>query len=72
MASASDGAVSGPVAMMALSHSAGGRPVISSRFDGDQWMGFKLFRHRLRETIAVDGKRAAGRNLMGIGGSHDQ
>ena len=33
--------------------------------DGDQRMGFDLGRHGRGKTVAVDGKRAAGRNLVG-------
>jgi hypothetical protein len=35
-------------------------------------MGLDLFRHGGRKTVAVDGQRAAGRNLVGVAAGHDQ
>ena len=72
IAAASDGAVSGPVAMIAWSHSAGGRPCDLLADDRDQRMRFDLGRHGGGKTVAVDGERAAGRNLVAIAGPHDQ
>ncbi len=40
--------------------------------DGDQRVRFEPFRHRVRESVAVDGERAAGRHLVGVAGAHDQ
>ena len=64
MAALSAGEVSGPVATMTLSHSAGGRPAISPRSMRDQRMGAQPLGHLGRETIAIDGERAAGRQLV--------
>ncbi|XMD21164.1 hypothetical protein BRUC_0892 [Brucella melitensis] len=72
MASASDGAVSGPVAMIVVPHSVGGRPVISSRSDGDERMGFQSGGYGLRKAFTVNGQRTASGNLMGIRASHDE
>ena len=35
-------------------------------------MGQQRFLHRSREAVAVDGERAAGRQLVGISRAHDQ
>ena len=70
--SASDGAVSGPVAMIAWSQSAGGRPVTSSRAMVISGCAFEPCRHRVGKAVAVDGQRAAGRHLVGVAGGHDQ
>ena len=37
-----------------------------------QRMGEQRFLHGRREAVAVDGERAAGRQLVGIGRAHDQ
>ncbi len=72
IASASAGEVSGPVATMTLSHSAGGRPAISPRAILDQRMVRERRGHGLREAVAVDGERASRRHLVGVGGTHHQ
>ena len=66
MAAASAGEVSGPVAMMTLSQSAGGRPATSPR--SMVISGCSASRRVTvgRETVAVDGQRAARRQLVGI------
>ena len=71
IASASAGEVSGPVAMITLSHSAGGAP-ISARCDLDERFGFERRRDLRGKAVAVDRERAAGGQLVGIGGTHDQ
>ena len=71
IASASAGEVSGPVAMMTLSHS-GGSAAISVAVDFDQRLGFERGGDRGGKTVAIDGERAAGRQLVGIGGVHHQ
>jgi hypothetical protein len=40
--------------------------------DVDQGMGLQLRRHRLGEAFAVDRQGAAGRDLVRVGGCHDQ
>jgi hypothetical protein len=40
--------------------------------DRHQRMGLQPLGHRLRETVAVDGQRAAGRHLVGVAGGHDE
>ena len=72
IASASAGEVSGPVATMTLSHSAGGRPAISPRGNLDQRMARERRGDGLRKAVAVDGERAAGRHLVGVGRAHHQ
>ena len=67
IASASAGEVSGPVATMTLSHSAGGRPATSLALDRDQRMRLERRGDRGGEAVAVDGERAAGRHLMRVG-----
>ena len=62
------GEVRGPVAMMTLSQSAGGRPAISPRSIVDQRLGGNRGVDRGRKTVAVDRQRAAGRHLMRVGG----
>ena len=59
IAAASAGEVSGPVATMTLSQSAGGRPAISSRRMLDQRMGFQRCRRRWRQSLR--GRRRARR-----------
>ena len=71
MNSASAGEVSGPVAMMTLSHS-GGRRADFRAIDLDQRFGFERRRDLGGKAVAVDGERAAGRQFVGIGGAHDQ
>ena len=72
IAAASDGAVSGPVAMIAWSHSAGGRPSTSSRTIEISGCASICGRHGGGKAVAVDGERAAGRHLVAIAGPHDQ
>ena len=72
MAADSAGEVSGPVATMTLSHSAGGRPATSPRSMAIRRMLAEPPRHLGREMIAVDRQRPAGRELVGIAGGHDQ
>ena len=68
IASASDGAVRGPVAMIAWSQSAGGRPGDLLAGDGDQRMRLEPGGDGGRKAVAVDGERAAGRHLVGVAG----
>ena len=72
IASASDGAVSGPVAMIAWSQSSGGRPATSSRAMVISGCASIARRDRRRKAVAVDGERAAGRHLVAVAGAHDQ
>ena len=72
IASARAGEVSGPVAMITASQSAGGRPAISSRTMLDQRVGGKRRGDMLCEAVAIDGERAARRHFMRIGGGEDQ
>ena len=65
MAADSAGEVSGPVAMMTLSHSAGGRPATSPRSMATQRVLAEPARHLGGEMIAVDGQRPAGRAACG-------
>ena len=65
---ASAGEVSGPVATMTLSQSAGGRPATSPRSTRDQRMADdRRRRPPCGEAVAVDRQRAAGRHLMRVG-----
>ena len=66
IASASAGEVSGPVATMTLSQSAGGRPAISPRAIVTSGSAPSACGHRVGEALAVDGKRPAGRHLMAV------
>ena len=71
-ASASAGEVSGPVAMMTLSHSSGGRPAISSRAIAMLgWLAMRGFDGR-GKSVAVHGERAARRQLVRVGRAQDQ
>ena len=72
MASASGAEVRGPVATMTLRQSAGGRPSISARPNFDQRMIVERFGDGGGKSVAVDRQCAAGRNLIGVGGAHDQ
>ena len=72
IAPASAGEVSGPVAMITLSHSAGGRPATSARSMVTSGCVSERRRDRGGEAFAVDRQRAAGRNLMRVGRPHDQ
>ena len=72
MASASGAEVRGPVATMTLRQSAGGRPSISARSNLDQGMLIESLGDGRGKSVAVDCQRAAGRNLIGVGGAHDQ
>ncbi len=69
--SASCGEVSGPVATMTLSQSAGGGGDFAA-VDRDQRLGFQRRRNRSGETVAIDGERAAGRQLVAIGCAQHQ
>jgi hypothetical protein len=72
-ASASAGDVNGPVAMITLSQSlpaAGRRFPRAPRFTSG--CAARSRRDGPGEAVAVDGERAAGRHLMGVGGRHDQ
>ena len=71
IAAARAGEVSGPVAMMTLSHS-GGRQRDFAALERDQRMGGQRRRDRRGKAVAVDRQRAAGRHLIGVGGAHDQ
>ena len=64
--SASAGEVSGPVAMMTLSHSGLWRGDFAA-VDRDQRLGFERCGDRGGEAVAVDGERAAGRQLVAVG-----
>ena len=72
IASASAGEVRGPVATITLSHSAGGRPATSSRLSSTSGWASSGCLHGGGEAVAVDGERAAGRQLVGVGRAHDQ
>ena len=72
IASASAGEVSGPVATMTLSQSAGGRPAISSRAMSISGSRFERRGDGGGKAVAVDRERAAGRHLVGVGRAHDQ
>ena len=61
---ASAGEVSGPVATITLSHSAGGRPSISSRAMSICGCASSARVIACGEAVAVDGQRAAGGQLM--------
>ncbi len=69
--SAKRGEVRGPVATMTLSHSAGGCGDFLA-VDLDQRLGFERRGDRGGEAVAIDRKRAAGRQLVEIGGAHHQ
>ncbi len=66
------GEVSGPVAMMTLSHSAGGSAATLAALDRDQRMTVQRRGDGVREAVAIDRERAAGRHLIGVGRAHDQ
>ena len=72
MAADSAGEVSGPVATMTLSQSGGGRPAISPRSMVTSGCCAERLRDVRGEMIAVDGQRAAGGQLVGVAGGHDQ
>ena len=72
IASASGAEVRGPVATMTLRQSAGGRPPISAAADLDQGMLVQRLGDGGGKSVAVDRQRAAGGNLVGVGGAHDQ
>ena len=72
MAAASAGEVSGPVAMMTLSQSAGGRPATSPRAMVMSGCSVEAPRDGGREMVAVDRQRAAGGQLVGVARAHDQ
>ena len=72
MAAASAGEVSGPVAMMTLSQSAGGRPATSPRSIVTSGCAASRRVTSAEKPIAVDGERAAGRQLVLVAGRHDQ
>ena len=56
---------------MTLSQSAGGA-TISLAIDRDQRLGFQRAGDRGGETVAIDGERAAGRQLVAVGRAHHQ
>src|SRR6185437_6119230 len=68
IAFASGSEVSGPVATMTFDHSAGGLTPI----DLDQGMLAQRFGNGGRKPVAIDRQCATGRNLVGVGGAHDQ
>ena len=72
MAAASAGEVSGPVATMTLSQSAGGRPATSPRSMVISGCSSSARVTVGREIVAVDGQRAAGRQLVRVARAHDQ
>ena len=69
--SASAGEVSGPVAMMTLSHSRRRRQNFLAA-DVDERLGFQRRGDRGGKIFAVDGERPARRQLVGVGRAHDQ
>ena len=68
---ARSGEVSGPVAMMTLSHSSGGSAT-SPRVERDERLRRQRRRHGRGKSVAVDRQRAAGRHLVAVGRAHDQ
>ena len=72
MASASAGEVSGPVATMTLSQSAGGRPATSPRSMVTSGCVGKRCGDGIGEAFAIDGERAAGGHLVEVAHPHDQ
>ena len=72
MASARAGEVRGPVATMTWSHSVRRQPGDLAALDCDERVRFERRRDRVREAVAVDRERAAGRDLMGVAFTHDQ
>ena len=66
------GDVSGPVATITLSQSAGGRRSISSRRIVTCGVASSAPVTAAAKALAVDRQRAAGRNLMGVAHAHDQ
>ena len=64
MAADSAGEVSGPVATMTLSHSAGGRPAISPRSMATSGCWLEPARHLGGEMVAIDRQRPAGGQLV--------
>ena len=72
MAADSAGEVSGPVATMTLSHSAGGRPATSPRSMVISGCSPSRRVTSAEKLIAIDGQRPAGRQLVGIARRHDQ
>ena len=69
--SASAGDVSGPVATMTLSHSGGGSKNFLAA-DVDQRLAFERRGDGGGKAVAIDRERAAGRQLVGVGGVHHQ
>ena len=69
--SARAGEVSGPVATMTLSQSAGGSADFAA-LEGDERVRRERRGDGGGKALAVDGQRAARRHLMGVGGAHDQ
>ena len=72
IASASAGEVSGPVATMTESQSAGGRPATSARSMVTSGCASSAAVTSARERLAVDGERAAGRQAVPVGGGDDE
>ena len=71
IASAREGEVSGPVAMM-TDPSRRGEAGDLGAFDFDQRVGLDARGDGGAEEFAVDGERAAGGDGMGVGGGHDE
>ena len=72
MAAESASEVSGPVAMMTLSHLLRRHAGNLTAFDGDKGMIAQRLRDVRREMIAVHRQRASGRKLVGVASRHDQ
>ena len=72
IASASAGEVSGPVATMTLSQSAGGSRDFARARASISGCALERRRDGGGKAVAVDRERAAGRHLVGVGRAHDQ
>ena len=70
--SASAGEVSGPVATMTLSQSGGRRGDFARGRISISGSASSAAVIAAAKAVAVDGERAAGRQLVGVGGAHDQ
>ena len=71
-ASLKPGEVSGPVATITLSQLVGRQAGDLAALDRDQGMAGEALRHLGGEGVAIDGERAAGRQLVAVGGGEDQ
>ena len=60
------------MATITLSQSSGGRPATSSRRSSTSGWASSVCLHGGGEAVAVDGQRAAGRQLVRVGRAHDQ